>query len=176
MKNFGRSTGTVFDQRVLNGNSIFELDALLPQQWRDRQQRSDELLPEKRLMLAVLEDAINLIQKHADAKSEHGQKLVWEALVWMRSDDPSLWTYWHICEVLGLDAGYLRKGVMKWMVDNTRTRALHELNADNPAPAKPIKQARKQHGMHGIGRSRAGVVNLESRRKASLYSFRGRCR
>jgi hypothetical protein len=66
-------------------------------------------------MEAMLADAINVYRLYAFADSREKKKLFWEAHRWLWSDD---WrwpfSYCNVCEVLGLDSGYLRRGLMQW--------------------------------------------------------------
>lgn len=77
------------------------------------------LEPEKRLMLAVLEDAIGcvvdyycLAPRHA-SDTEKYLKLYGDAEEWLLDDSESerLFSFRNICETLGFDPGYLRKGI-----------------------------------------------------------------
>ena len=72
---------------------LFQPDTLLPSQYFDRIRRRASFDGERRLMVAVLEDA--------DA--------------WIESDDKSwIFSFENICDVLGIDATYLRKGLRRW--------------------------------------------------------------
>src|SRR5919198_3904175 len=70
---------------------------------------------EEKLMLAVLENAVECFQKYVFAKDEKGKKLFQEAEEWI-SDKNSDWLYSfeNICEVLGLHPDYMRRGLMGW--------------------------------------------------------------
>jgi hypothetical protein len=73
------------------------------------------LVPEKRLLLAVLEEAIATVQRHVVDERRRGRRLHREAEAWVLSDDVS-WpcTFRRICDALGIDPDYLREGVMRW--------------------------------------------------------------
>jgi hypothetical protein len=73
------------------------------------------LQPEKRLMLAVLEDAVSDFQKYATATSGRGRRLFVEADAWFRSsaaDQPL--TFEVICQALALDPSFIRAGLRRW--------------------------------------------------------------
>jgi hypothetical protein len=71
---------------------------------------------EQRLLLAVLEDAVHTLQRYADASDSHGRRLFLDALAWFRSDETgSPFAFVTVCEALGLDAGYLRLGLRRWL-------------------------------------------------------------
>jgi hypothetical protein len=70
---------------------------------------------EKRLMLAVLENATEDFQKYVLATDPRGQQLFQAAEEWiMDRDDPSFFSFQSICEHLQLDPGYMRHGFMRW--------------------------------------------------------------
>jgi hypothetical protein len=80
---------------------------LLPAQMRRRAPT-----PEERLMCAVLEHAIECLQKYRWAKSARDQRLRVEAWEWIeatQNDWP--FSFERICEALGLDTAYLRDGL-----------------------------------------------------------------
>ncbi len=69
--------------------------------------------PEKMLMLAVLQDAIDQYREFLSARGVHGRNACREAADWFWSDQ-SDWpfSYRNICDALGLDPEYLRAGVL----------------------------------------------------------------
>ncbi len=71
--------------------------------------------PEKRLMLAVLEDAVSDFQKYATAWSGRGRRLFVEADAWFKSDSTDrLLDFENICQVLALDPSFVRDGLRRW--------------------------------------------------------------
>ena len=73
------------------------------------------LVPEKRLLHAVLEEAVVTFQRYAMEQGRRGRRLFREAEEWMGSEELR-WpcSFRNICDVLGLDAGYLRQGLRRW--------------------------------------------------------------
>jgi hypothetical protein len=69
---------------------------------------------ERRLLLAVLEDAIRTYQRYAFANDRRDAELLSHVEAWFASED-SDWTFSFvaICDVLGLDATYLRHGLRR---------------------------------------------------------------
>ena len=65
---------------------LFEPDALLPAQFYAAFRGGSGVRGEKRLMLAVLEDALDCFQKYAAARDGHGQTLFEEANTWITSN------------------------------------------------------------------------------------------
>ena len=70
--------------------------------------------PEKRLLLAVLEEAVWTYQRNRMATEPRGRALFTDVEAWFASED-SDWTFSFvaICDVLGLDASYLRRGIRR---------------------------------------------------------------
>ena len=67
------------------------------------------------LMLAVLEVAIDCYKRFLFAKDRKGQKLFVEAESWILDrGDNALFSFDNVCDVLGLNAGYLRGGLQQW--------------------------------------------------------------
>lgn len=93
-----------------NASVTIENDVLLPSQWlKDRAST-----PERRLMLAVLQDAFScyLKPKHDHKSGTHIQMLSSPeyALRWFESDDEA-WPYSfvNVCMILGLEPDWVRR-------------------------------------------------------------------
>jgi hypothetical protein len=95
--------------------SLFQPDTLLPEQYFETFRRKAHLEPEKRLMLAVLEDAIGCFQKYLFVRDSKGRSLFREAEEWI-SEEGSDWlfSFENICEVLGFSPKYVRQGLLEW--------------------------------------------------------------
>jgi hypothetical protein len=64
---------------------------------------------ERRLMMAVLEDAIACYRRRASARDWESTRMYLEACEWVASRDCSnLFSFENICDVLGIDAQCLR--------------------------------------------------------------------
>jgi hypothetical protein len=71
----------------------------------------------------VLNEAVESFQKYAFSKSEREQKLFREAKSWIWDDDTDfVFSFRTICELLGIDPAYLRRGLRE-MKENVRERA-----------------------------------------------------
>ena len=96
-------------------SSLFQPDTLLPAQYLDTLRRKAHLDPEKRLMLAVLEDAIACFQKYVSARDNKGKALFREVEEWILEDDIDwLFSFQNICEALGFNPSYVRQGLLDW--------------------------------------------------------------
>ena len=94
------------------GPGVFAPDTLLPGQYFDRIRRGKDLTGEQRLMTAVLELAVDDYMKHAAARDRLRQGLFAEAERWIESTDRSwLYAFETICDHLGLDVDYVRRGL-----------------------------------------------------------------
>jgi hypothetical protein len=86
--------------------------------------RESDLAPEKKLMLAVLEDAISCFQIHVFAQDRKKKVLFQEAEHWVQdtnSDGPFSFT--NVCETLGFTPDYLRQGLGQWKAAKLESRA-----------------------------------------------------
>ena len=110
------------DDRTLAAG--FEPETILPSQLLDTSHLGAAMQPEKRLMLAVLEDAIASLQRPAAAASRAAAREHDEVRAWLASDDTT-WPYsfLNVCHVLGFDPSYLRRGLDRWLA-GTRQRVL----------------------------------------------------
>src|SRR6185295_11092797 len=92
-----------------------EPETVLPSQYFERFRIDASLQPEKRLMLAVLEDAVGAYQKYVNASSRRAHRLFDEAEEWIESADADgPFTFENVCQALGLEAAYLRRGLRRW--------------------------------------------------------------
>lgn len=103
--------------------SIFEPDAILPAQYFDTFCRRSPIQPEKRLMFALLEDAVGCFQKYLFVQTRKGKRRFNEAEEWfLAENDEEIFSFENICDVLGFDARYIRKGLMHWKEKNLAQR------------------------------------------------------
>ena len=70
---------------------------------------------EERLMLAVLESAVEDFQKYVLARKPRGKQLFQYAEDWfLEKDVEGLFSFESICETLGLHPDHIRKGLLVW--------------------------------------------------------------
>ena len=110
--------------------SLFQPDTLLTEQYLETCRRKTHLEPEKRLMLAILDDAVACFQKYVTAQRPRETALFQEVEEWfMEKDSDCFFSFENICESLGLDPDYLRKGLVQWKEGQVRTKAkIYQLN------------------------------------------------
>jgi hypothetical protein len=100
---------------------LFQPDTLLPSQYFDRFRRRSQLDGERRLMLAVLEDAVDMYRKHCGTQGRN-RALFLDAEAWIDDDDRTwVFSFLNLCDVLDLDGEYLRRGLhaLKARADGT---------------------------------------------------------
>jgi len=103
--------------------NLFEPDTLLPAQYFAAFAREGGLVRERRLMLAVLEDAVECYQKYALARDPRGRLLFEDACQWIESGEREWpFSYENICEVLSLNPEYIRRGLSKWRQQKSPVR------------------------------------------------------
>ena len=113
---------SLLSREVQNGVSLFQPDVLAPLQYFEKWRYRRSEAPEIMLMLAVLDDAVMCYQKFACAKTAHGANLFREAESWFfDGTTQGLYSCENICEVVGLDLDYLRKGLLQWR-QNAKTQ------------------------------------------------------
>jgi hypothetical protein len=77
---------------------------------------------EERLMLAVLESAVEDFQKYVLARHASGKKLFQQAEEWfLDKDSEEAFSFQGICETLGLHPEPIRKGLMVWKEARLKT-------------------------------------------------------
>ena len=105
--------------------SLLSSDALAPEQFAETFRRSEYLEPEKALLLAVLEDAVDCFLEYHAAEDRIGKGRFHEAEEWiMQSGDDWFFSFENVCELLGLNHEYLRRGLRQWsakMIQHEKT-------------------------------------------------------
>lgn len=128
-------TGLSMEERV---TSLFQPDTLLPEQYLDTFRRKLQLDPEKKLMLAILEDAIACYQKYVFARDGKGKALFHEAEEWIEAGgSASVFSFDSVCETLGLNPEYVRRGIAEWKKAAVTKRAQAKIYRLTPRPQKP---------------------------------------
>src|SRR5262245_24120648 len=92
-----------------------EPEVVLPSQFHGKGGLDASLQPEKRLMLAVMEDAVGTFQKYVWSRDRAGQRLLAEVEEWFYSDDVEWpFSFVNICHSLDLEVPYVREGLRHW--------------------------------------------------------------
>ena len=95
--------------------SLFEPDTLVSAQYFENLRSKTLLEPEKRLMLAVLEDAINCFQDNLLAQFGKRKRLFEEAEEWILAGNRDwVFSFENICEVCGINPEYVSQELLRW--------------------------------------------------------------
>jgi len=132
-----------FDERA---PGLFAPDTLLASQYFDRVRRRAAVDGERRLIVAVLEDAVYMYLKHVAAESEAHQALFREAEEWIEDPDTQRFlSFENVCAVLDLDAEYLRRGLRavkeRARAPQTASRVAADKAIDKDDAEKPARLA-----------------------------------
>jgi hypothetical protein len=69
----------------------------------------------RRLLLAVLQEAIGTFQLNADTSDRRGRAAFTQVDAWFASEETeSVFSFVSICDALGLEATYVRAGLRRW--------------------------------------------------------------
>ena len=87
-------------------------DCILPEQFFDGAGQRMSDVPEKRLMFAVLLDAVIQLRRRNTTRAAEAER-------WIRGEDEgedtdSPFSFTNVCETLGLDPSYLAAGLLAW--------------------------------------------------------------
>ena len=104
-------------------HSLLQLDYLLPMQFLDTFRRTTYQEPERVLMLAVLQDAIDCLQKHATCVGGKKKKLFDETVGWIQTEDEDwLFSFNNVCDTVGLNPGRLRSALLEMVAEKDRVK------------------------------------------------------
>jgi hypothetical protein len=93
---------------------ILEPDIFLPSQFYGSGGLSRQLEGEKRLMIAILKDAVECLEKYRSARSSAGRSHYENAIDWIKDTDTEwLFSFTNICDLLGFDPDYMREVLLK---------------------------------------------------------------
>jgi len=128
-------------------------DSVMPCQFDDRLAHTARLQPEKRLQLAVLQDAVLTFHRLAGLKGRRPARLFAEIEDWFASgetNDP--FTFVTICDTLHLDPDYIRGGLRRWRMALAR--------GDRRTPPLRRESMGMRHRVGPTGRHRAEPMPL----------------
>lgn len=91
-------------------NKLNEIDAIHPTQYYLANRSMRLAGGEKKLMLAILKDAIKCYRRNVTGKSVHSKKIFTETEEWFTDDDTTyLYSFRNICAWLGVDFKLIRE-------------------------------------------------------------------
>ena len=116
--------------------ALFQPDLLMPAQFFASLKHKAHGNGERRLMAAILADAIECFQKNVAATDGRGRQLCNEAERWFLSDDGSwLYSFVNICEALDIHPLFLRQGLLKWKTQ----KLAHYQSVPHQKGTKPVR-------------------------------------
>ena len=93
---------------------ILEPDVFMPSQFYGTSGLSRQLEGEKRLMIAILKDAVECLDKYRSSRNSTGRSQYQNALEWVQDKGTEwLFSFTNICDLLGFDPEYLRQMLLK---------------------------------------------------------------
>jgi hypothetical protein len=140
----------------------FRIDNLIRGKSQDRFETKYFRDPVIRLMLAVLEDAVNCYVKYHDSKSRRGQRIFRESKEWFFSDDDNwLFSYDNICDLVGINPSYLRNGMLRGSYSQNVGEVGRSITArrgqDLPAASEPASRGSRGSSIRRTPRLRDGL-------------------
>ena len=92
---------------------------------------------EERLMLAVLQDAVECFQENVLAQSPWEEKLFQEAENWiLKKNTDWLFSFENICETLQLNPSYIRRGLLVWKEAKRNAYSVEDQREDHTKLAR----------------------------------------
>jgi hypothetical protein len=102
-------------------DSAFELESILPSQFFDGRNNNEVLEPLKRLMLAVLTDAVRCYQLGSAAQKTSRRRAFLEAEQWLfRAKANGPFSFESVCCALDIAPDYLRHMLHRWQAQRAR--------------------------------------------------------
>jgi hypothetical protein len=89
-----------------------EPDVLAVHEYLSVYQYRPALTPERRLLAAILGDAIDCYMRYCFAKSRREKKMHQETEEWFFGSDEGVFSFENVCEILKLSPGYIRRGLL----------------------------------------------------------------
>jgi len=103
------SIGRTSDEMLFGGNAI------LPAQFYEARPGAARVEPLRRLMVAVLVDAVRCFQTKSEARNRAGLQEFAEVRSWIFSNDETgIFAFKSVCDLLKIDPGTVRKWLLRW--------------------------------------------------------------
>lgn len=110
--------------------------AQLPEQWAKKDETMRALMPEYRMVAAILEDAIHSI--FVQRGNQRRETVRQDALAWVRTEGHmgagvrTCWTFDEVCSLMGLDPVATRAAIIKRVAIGTRTKRRTRTGSHEP--------------------------------------------
>jgi hypothetical protein len=117
--------GLGIDEKIA---SLFQPDTLIEAQYFDNLRRNTLFEPEKRLIWAILEDAIHSFQDNMWSQDRRGKRLFEQAEEWItKTGRDWIFSFENVCETLGFNPEYVRQGLLRWKEKNRQQQSHRSL-------------------------------------------------
>ena len=136
-------TESTLDERF---TGVLAPDTVLPSQYFGALRGRTEMSGERRLMVAILEDALRCFQKHVGDQDPKRRQLFLDAEEWIMTDNPTwFFSFPNVCSTLDLDSDWVRQGLAKWRdarqsvvptVESTSVEAGHDATSEEEEPLR----------------------------------------
>jgi hypothetical protein len=164
---------TVLDD---NPASLLQPDVIFPDQYLATLKTKSVMEPEKRLMLAVLEDAVYRFQKNVAAGSELGKEIFAEEKSWFFERGANwVFSFESICEAFDIDPDYVRRGLTRWQATHGRF-SLVPLLLTEPTIAAEARAALAENRLQdaaGLLMDRYGLSCVEAGQLLDIAACQG---
>jgi len=92
---------------------LLQPDTVLPSQYYAALRRKSIQEPERRLVIAILEDAVDCFIKHMFSSDRRSRQLYLDAEEWITDTDRDWpFAFENVCDVLSLEPEYMRHGLL----------------------------------------------------------------
>lgn len=109
------ATSTLPLKRVAPPETLFAPVLLQPEQFFTGQRHVFRQTGEHRLLVAVLQNALEHWFRYQHASSSRGRRLFREVSVWFAAENRDwLFAFEHVCDHFGIDPDYIRHGLIQW--------------------------------------------------------------
>ena len=154
-------------KHTLSKVSLPSFDILGAHQYRKNCQRANPAEAEKALIFSVLAEAVDTFQRFAFCESSRGQSFFREVEDWFWSEkSDSVFSFLRICEVFGLDPGFLRRGLLQWTARRqwrTSPRKKIQLHMETSRARRVFKNGgKKSASKHGTAAENTTALKLVS--------------
>ena len=125
------------DDHLVGEGRLFEPDVMLPVQYFSVLRKQSPQGPEYALVIAMLQDAVECLQKYRFATDDVARELYESAREWFDSDDRKWpFSFENVCGVLNLHPEYLRRGLAAWGAAADEARRWAKVVPFKSPPAK----------------------------------------
>lgn len=95
--------------------SLYQPDILVPAQYCETLRKKANSEPEKKLMLMILEDAVDCFQKYILVHDARGNTIFAEVEQWIMEENGNwLFSFENVCDALGFNPSYVCQGLLRW--------------------------------------------------------------